>query len=234
MSAARPALLAPGGPVAFPADDAALREPDGLIAIGGDLSPQRLLAAYRRGIFPWYEEGQPVLWWTPDPRLVLYPERFHLGRTLRKRLRKNDFAIRADTAFAEVVGACAAPRPGQPRTWITPAMVAAYVRLHEMGIAHSLEVWMGESLVGGLYGIALGAVFFGESMFSRATDASKLALHALCRRMRASEAALIDCQVASAHLLSLGAELVSRRHFVGALERALAAPSPWDGPAAPR
>ncbi len=224
----RPAFLAPGSPAVFPPDRRALDEPDGLIAVGGDLSPERLLAAYRRGIFPWFEEGQPILWWTPDPRLVLLPGRFHVGRTLRKRLRRGDCSVRTDTAFESVIRACAGRRPGQSGTWITPAMIDAYTSLHRTGTAHSVEVWRAGRLVGGLYGVALGAVFFGESMFSLETDASKLALHALCTGIHAAEPALVDCQVASPHLIALGAELIPRRDFVARVERGLGAASPWD------
>ena len=225
----RPAFLAPGSPPVFPPDEQALDEPGGLIAVGGDLSPERLLAAYRRGIFPWFEEGQPILWWTPDPRLVLLPGRFHVGRTLRRQLGREDYSVRADTAFETVIRACAAPRPGQSGTWITRAMIDAYTTLHRTGVAHSLEVWHGDRLVGGLYGLALGAVFFGESMFSLEPGASKLALHALCTRIHAAAPAFVDCQVESPHLVGLGAELVARRDFVARIERGLRAASPWEG-----
>ena len=231
MSARRPIWIAPGSAPVFPPDEAALREPDGLIAIGGDLSPARLLAAYRRGIFPWYEEGQPILWWTPDPRLILRPERLHIGRTLRRMLRRGGFEIRCDTAFAAVIRACAAPRASQDgRTWITAGMIDAYVELHRRGDAHSVEVWHEEKLIGGLYGIALGAAFFGESMFSRKPGASKLALHALCRRLEASSHALVDCQVVSPHLLGLGAEAVTREAFTQLHMAAISSPGPWDKP----
>jgi leucyl/phenylalanyl-tRNA--protein transferase len=227
MNARQPAFIAPGSAPIFPADERALDEPNGLIAVGGDLTPERLLAAYRRGIFPWYEAEQPILWWTPDPRLILDPQRLHVGRTLRRALHRGDFEIRFDTCFETVIRACAEPRNGERGTWITPAMIAAYVALHHQGVAHSVEVRRATKLVGGLYGIALGAAFFGESMFSREPGASKLALHALCHYLLPWANALIDCQLPSRHLLGLGAELVSRKTFVRALATALAAPAPW-------
>ncbi len=223
----RPAVLEAGAPCEFPPDAEALDAPNGLIAIGGDLSPGRLVAAYRRGIFPWYEAGQPILWWTPEPRLILRPSLMHVGRSLRKRIRRDDYTLRFDSDFPGVIRACAEPRGQSAGTWITPEMIDAYVRLHRMGIAHSVEVWREDQLVGGLYGLALGAVFFGESMFSRETDASKLALHALCESGKTQEAALIDCQVPSRHLINLGAELVSRDEFIAALQTALDTPPPW-------
>lgn len=227
MNVPQPAVLEPGAPCEFPPDTAALDTPNGLIAIGGDLSPERLVAAYRRGIFPWYEAGQPILWWTPEPRLVLRPSRMHAGRTLRKRIRREDYTLRFDDDFSGVIRACAAPRRDSGGTWITPGMIDAYLRLHRLGIAHSVEIWREDRLVGGLYGLAMGAVFFGESMFSRETDMSKLALHALCASAKAQGAALIDCQVPSRHLLGLGAELMARDDFVVALQDALDAPPPW-------
>ncbi len=227
MNARQPTFIAPGSAPIFPADERAFDEPNGLIAIGGDLTPERLLAAYRRGIFPWYEAEQPILWWTPNPRLILDPQRLHVGHTLRRTLRRGDFEIRFDTCFETVIRACAEPRNGERGTWITPAMIAAYVALHHQGVAHSVEVWRATKLVGGLYGIALGAAFFGESMFSREPGASKLALHALCRYLLPWANALIDCQLPSQHLLGLGAERVSRETFVHALATALAAPTPW-------
>lgn len=223
----RPAFLAPGSPPVFPPDEAALAEPNGLLAVGGDLSPGRLLAAYRRGIFPWYEAGQPILWWTPDPRLVLDPRRFRVGRTLRRALRRGGFEIRFDTSFRAVIEACAAPRGNDAGTWITPAMIAAYTALHELGPAHSVEVWRDGELIGGLYGIAVGAAFFGESMFSLAPGASKLALHALCDLLSPRPAALIDCQVPSRHLIGLGAELTPRDAFHEMRKAALADTGPW-------
>lgn len=228
MNAAhQPAFIAPGSAPDFPPDDSALHEPDGLIAIGGDLAPERLLAAYRRGIFPWYENGQPILWWTPDPRLILLPARFHAGRHVRRALRRRDFEIRFDTGFDAVIRACAAPRGDGNGTWITANMIAAYSALHEQGVAHSVEVWRHSKPIGGLYGIALGTAFFGESMFSRESGASTLALHALCQRLLPWPNAFIDCQVPSRHLLGLGAERVSRLAFKNMRETAVDTPGPW-------
>lgn len=200
-------------PDAFPPPDRALTQPSGLLAAGGDLSVARLLAAYRRGIFPWYEEGQPILWWSPNPRAVLQPAEVHVSRSLARTLRRGNFSVTADRAFAEVIDACAMPRRSGPGTWITAAMAAAYTRLHTKGYAHSIEVWHDGRLVGGLYGVALGAVFFGESMFSRMTDASKVALARLSVHLVSRQFQLIDCQVDSPHLRSLGAELISRAAF---------------------
>jgi len=197
----------------FPDVELAETEPDGLLAVGGDLEPARLLNAYRRGIFPWYSEGQPILWWSPDPRTVLFPERMKVSRSLRKTLRKRHFEVSVDQAFPEVVRACAGPRRDSEGTWILPEMVQAYVRLHGDGAAHSVEVWQEERLVGGLYGIALGQVFFGESMFSAAGDASKVALVHLTSRLRDWQYRMIDCQVYSPHLLTLGAEQIPRTWF---------------------
>ena len=196
----------------------ALRSPNGLLAWGGDLHPQRLLAAYRAGIFPWYSAGQPILWWSPAPRCVLYPERVYLSKRTRRRYNSGRFELRADSDFAAVIEACAEPREFDAGTWITPEMQAAYLQLHQAGHAHSVEVWRGEKLLGGIYGLACGAVFFGESMFSRETDASKIALIGLCRLLQEWNFALLDCQVSNPHLLSMGAELVSRETFQEALE----------------
>jgi leucyl/phenylalanyl-tRNA--protein transferase len=203
----------------FPPVTAALKDPDGLLAAGGGLSTERLLAAYRHGIFPWYNAGQPVLWWSPDPRSVLFPAEFRLSRSLRKSQRNRGYETRIDTAFAAVVEACAAPRASGPGTWITPEMASAYRKLHELGHAHSIETWQDEQLVGGLYGVGLGRVFFGESMFSRATDASKVALARLVGECLARGIALIDCQVASAHLESLGSRALPRAEFVRLVEQ---------------
>jgi leucyl/phenylalanyl-tRNA--protein transferase len=197
----------------FPPVDSALEEPNGLLAAGGDLSPQRLLAAYRLGIFPWFGEGDPILWWTPDPRMVLYPAELKVSRSLRKSVRRADYEIRVDSRFREVMQACAAPRPGQAGTWITDRMLDAYCLLAERGHAHSVETWRDGELIGGLYGVALGRVFFGESMFSRATDASKLALVHLVRQLERWQFGLIDCQMRTAHLASLGACEISRSRF---------------------
>lgn len=198
---------------AFPPVERALREPEGLIAAGGELGPEWLLAAYRRGIFPWYSPGEPILWWSPDPRLVLLPGEIRITRSLRKTLRQGRFEIRLDTAFAEVMAACAAPREQGGGTWITAEMQAAYLRMHELGYAHSVESWSDGRLVGGLYGMALGRAFFGESMFSRESDASKVALAHLARFLEMRDYAVIDCQMTTQHLLSMGAREVSRSDF---------------------
>jgi leucyl/phenylalanyl-tRNA--protein transferase len=202
----------------FPPASQALTEPNGLLAAGGDLSPKRLLAAYRRGIFPWYEEGQPILWWSPDPRAVLRPDGVKVSRSLRRSLNKGGFELKIDHAFEAVVAACAEPRRYTDATWITREMAAAYTRLHRMGWAHSFESWREGELVGGLYGVAIGRVFFGESMFTRATDASKVALVRLAEHLAARSFQLIDCQVASAHVASLGATSVSRSNFLALLD----------------
>lgn len=211
----------------FPPLDIALDEPNGLIAVGGCLSPQRLIKAYRLGIFPWFNPGEPILWWSPDPRLVLFPDALHVSRSLAKTLRRQSFEIRYDSAFAEVVIACAEPRHAQGGTWITREMRQAYQQLHERGIAHSYEVWQHDQLVGGLYGIAIGRVFFGESMFHRVTDASKAAFVHLVRQLTSWGYQLIDCQVSSEHLFSLGAEEIPRSEFAGLLEQ-LCSLSPSD------
>lgn len=207
----------------FPDVRLALREPDGLLAIGGDLSPQRLQAAYRRGIFPWFNHDQPILWWSPDPRAVLFPERLKISRSLRKTLRKQVFTVTFDQAFADVIEACSKPRDDQglvdPGTWITSEMKQAYGRLHENGLAHSVECWQGEKLVGGLYGVAIGRVFFGESMFTRVTDASKVAFVHLVKQLEQWEFSFIDCQVQSMHLESLGAETIRRERFSQLLDQ---------------
>ncbi len=203
----------------FPPVESALSEPNGLLAAGGDLSSGRLVAAYRLGIFPWFGEGDPILWWSPDPRMVLYPAEIKVSRSLRKALRRDDYEIRVDTHFREVVEACAAPRPGQSGTWITSAMVDAYCILARRGYAHSVETWRDGELIGGLYGVALGRVFFGESMFARAADASKLALVHLARQIERWHYGLIDCQMSTAHLASLGAREISRAQFSRELEQ---------------
>jgi leucyl/phenylalanyl-tRNA--protein transferase len=203
----------------FPDVEFALLEPDGLLAVGGDLSSERLLHAYRNGIFPWYGPDQPILWWSPDPRLVLFPEDLRVSRSLAKILRKNQFAITLDTAFSDVIEQCAEPRPGQTGTWITPEMQAAYTGLHELGHAHSVECWYEGELVGGLYGLALGRVFFGESMFARMADASKAVFVTLIRQLQRWGFHLIDCQVYTEHLESLGATSIPRREFVHLLKQ---------------
>lgn len=197
----------------------ALREPPGLLAAGGDLSPARLLAAYERGVFPWYSAQQPILWWSPDPRMVLYPEEFKCSRSLRKTLRNGPYTTRVDHAFGDTIRACAAPRRTGPDTWLNRDMIASYERLHELGFGHSIETYEAGRLAGGLYGIQLGGVFFGESMFSRGRDASKVALARLIEECHARDIRLIDCQVASSHLASLGAREVSRSHFAALLHR---------------
>lgn len=198
--------------------DQALREPPGLLAAGGDLSPARLLAAYERGVFPWYSAQQPILWWSPDPRMVLFPEEFKCSRSLAKTLRNGPFSTRVDHAFGAAIRGCAAPRASGPDTWLNQEMIASYEQLHELGFGHSIETYLQDELVGGLYGIQLGQVFFGESMFSRQRDASKVALARLVEECRARDIRLIDCQVASSHLASLGAREVSRTQFVALLK----------------
>ena len=199
---------------AFPPVGRALKEPNGLLAAGADLSVPRLLQAYRRGIFPWFSEDQPILWWSPDPRMVMFPAELKISRSLGKRLRRGDYEVRADTAFGAVMQACAAPRDGNPGTWITPQMVDAYEAFHRAGHAHSLETWIGDELAGGLYGVALGRVFFGESMFTRATDASKIALAHLARQLERWGYGIIDCQMTTPHLARLGAREVPRAAFI--------------------
>jgi leucyl/phenylalanyl-tRNA--protein transferase len=207
----------PAEPI-FPPVDQALTEPNGLLAGGGDLSPARLLAAYRRGIFPWYSSGEPILWWSPDPRMVLFPDQLKITRSLAKTLRHGDYTVKFDTAFDQVIAACAAaPRPGQSGTWISTEMQLAYRRLHALGYAHSVETWRAGKLVGGLYGIALGRAFFGESMFAHATDASKIALAHLCAYLTRREFGIIDCQMETAHLATLGAAPLSRDDFLARL-----------------
>lgn len=216
----------------FPPVDKALADPDGLLAIGGDLSPTRLLHAYQLGIFPWFSEGQPILWWSPDPRCVIRPGHLKISRSLRKTINSNRFVITADQSFANVVRNCAAPRDGIRDTWITTDIKTAYQQLHELGHAHSVECWHDGELVGGLYGIAIGQVFFGESMFSRVSDASKVALAWLSAQLAAADFQLIDCQVNSPHLHTLGAELMSRQSFSNLLAGACAkcASMDWQQP----
>ena len=197
----------------FPPLATALVEPSGLLAAGGDLSPGRLLAAYRLGIFPWYSEGDPILWWSPDPRMVLFPSEFRINRSLAKTLRNRHYAIHFDTAFEAVMEACAAPRPSQHGTWISTEMKAAYCRLHELGHAHSVETWIDGALAGGLDGVALGRAFFGASMFSRDRDASKVALAALVSHLDREGFGIIDCQMHTSHLESLGARPIPRTAF---------------------
>jgi leucyl/phenylalanyl-tRNA--protein transferase len=201
----------------FPPVESALRRPNGLLCAGGDLSPERLLAAYRRGIFPWYAEGEPILWWSPDPRMVLFPAEFRCSRSLARTLRRGGYDVRLDTAFAEVIHACSLPRPGQDGTWITPRMRQAYCRLHALGHAHSVETWIDGGLAGGLYGVAIGRAFYGESMFTRVTDASKIALAHLARYLERRGFAVIDCQMKTAHLASLGAREIRRSELLRGL-----------------
>lgn len=217
-----PYWLDPHDPAApFPPVDWALEEPDGLLAVGGDLSPQRLLNAYAHGIFPWYSDGQPILWWSPDPRLVLQPAQLHIPRSLRKTLKKQPFAITLDTDFAAVIEKCSEPRADQAGTWITDEMQAAYINLHKLGYAHSVEAWQEDQLVGGLYGVALGKAFFGESMFTRQPDASKIAFVQLTRQLHIWGYQLIDCQVYTEHLARFGAKEIPRASFIQQLQQAL-------------
>lgn len=210
-------------PQAFPDIGSALSAPNGLLAAGGDLSVDRLLYAYRHCIFPWFDSGQPILWWSPDPRCVMVPQAFHVARRLRRSLRKSAMVLTFNRAFGEVITACGRrPQSALHGTWITPAMVDAYTELHRRGWAHSVETWYDDRLVGGVYGLAIGEVFFGESMFSQETDASKLALLALCRRISEHGFRLLDCQVASPHLQSLGARLMRRKEFAAVIETACA------------
>lgn len=223
-------LLDPNIPSQFPDPEEAELYPNGLLAVGGDLRPERLLSAYRRGIFPWYSAGQPILWWSPDPRAVLFPDRLHVSRSLGKRLRRCGFEIVLDRDFAGVIDACAAPRGGQPGTWITDGMRRAYLELHRLGNAHSVEVMGDGELLGGLYGVSLGQVFFGESMFSRVNDGSKIALAGLAHHLMARDYRLIDCQLHTDHLVSLGAEEIPRREFSRLLDRWCPGPGregPW-------
>jgi leucyl/phenylalanyl-tRNA--protein transferase len=209
-------------PDQFPPPDRALDDPAGLLAAGGDLSTARLLAAYRRGIFPWYSAGQPVLWWSPDPRAVLMPGEFRLTRSLAKTLRNRGFSARIDHDFQGVLDGCAAPRAQSPGTWLLPEMRSAYLELHLLGHAHSFETWLDERLVGGLYGIRLGNVFFGESMFSRERDASKAALARLVEHCQSQGIVVIDCQLPSRHLQSMGSRLISRAQFQALLREHIA------------
>lgn len=230
-----PRLSSAGG---FPPVERALRDPDGLLAVGGDLRVPRLIDAYRHGIFPWYAEGQPILWWSPDPRMVLFANEFVASRSLRRRVNARHYEVRVDTAFGEVIRACAGPREGQSGTWITAAMIDAYGELHAAGYAHSVEAWREDSLVGGLYGVALGRVFFGESMFTRAPDASKVALAHLVTLAKAQGVPMIDCQQQTAHLASLGARSIARTEFAARLRElihSIEPPAGWTpGPAEPR
>lgn len=208
----------------FPPLDKALREPNGLLAAGGDLRAERLIAAYRHGCFPWYQEGQPLLWWSPDPRTVLFPDELHVSRSLRKVIRQGHYRVTFDQAFSDVIQACAAPRDYADGTWITTPMQQAYIELHGRGVAHSVEVWQSEQLVGGLYGLAMSKLFFGESMFSRADNASKVGFVALVEHLKSRGFELIDCQMPTQHLHSLGARAITRAEFSDYLRRFLDRP----------
>lgn len=197
----------------FPPTDQVLDNPAGLLAAGGCLSPARLIDAYQHGIFPWYSDDQPILWWSPVPRCVIFPQDVHISRRLRRRFNQGEFSTSADQAFTSVIEACAGPRRDHDETWITGEMSAAYIHLHQLGVAHSVEVWLDGELAGGLYGIALGRVFFAESMFSKTKDASKVALVALCQQLNKWGFTLLDCQISNPHLLSMGAVEISRTEF---------------------
>jgi len=216
-------------PDRFPDPVHALRDPNGLLAFGGDLSPERLLAAYAQGIFPWFGDGDPLLWWSPDPRCVFDTANVHMARRLKRRLRTSDWTISIDRAFVDVMHACAAPRNDDPGTWITREMIEAYARLHRLGHAHSLEVWNADALVGGIYGVAIGRAFSAESMFSRVTDASKTALIALSRCLRRMGFPLLDAQVSNPHLLRMGATTLPRAEFLQHWRdlTALTGPAEW-------
>jgi leucyl/phenylalanyl-tRNA--protein transferase len=229
MNNSRVTWLSPDdSPQSFPPVALALAEPDGLLAAGGDLGNERLLYAYRNGIFPWYEDGQPILWWSPNPRCVFFPGDFHVSRRLRRDLKRSTAEIRINTAFAEVIRECAGPRRSEQGTWITPAMLQAYEDLHQLGWAHSIEVWQSGELTGGLYGLAVGKAFFGESMFSLRSNASKLALLYVANRLSDGEFDLLDCQVESAHLMSLGASIIPRNGFIRRLDSACGSGQPYE------
>ena len=220
--------LAPGQD--FPPLAQALSDPAGLLAAGGDLSPARLIAAYRQGIFPWYNAGDPILWWSPDPRMVLLPDELRVPRSLAKLMRRQPYEIRVDSAFRAVMTACAQPRAGQAGTWINADIIDAYTQLHALGVAHSVEAWQDGVLVGGLYGIALGRAFYGESMFARTPDASKIAFVHLVRQLQRWQFGMIDCQMNTAHLARFGAREIPRADFIARLESLVnlaAVPTPW-------
>ena len=223
-------LSANGQDLRFPPVEQA--SPEGLLAVGGDLRPERLLEAYRHGIFPWYNDDQSILWWSPDPRTVLFPDKLHISRSLKRSLRPGLFSVTLDRCFRDVMQHCAGPRPQYPDggTWITAEMLEAYTRLHELGYAHSIETWQEGQLVGGLYGVALGGAFFAESMFALASDASKVALVSLVRQLQAWGFRLMDCQQSSPHIMALGAEEIPRHEFLDHLAIALTLPErrgPW-------
>ncbi len=222
-------LLRDNAPV--PPVESALRTPNGLLAMGGDLSPARLLDAYRHGIFPWFNAEDPILWWSPDPRMVLFPHEFKISRSLRKTLHGGKFEVRTDSAFEQVMRACAAPRNGQPGTWIHEEMIASYTALHRLGHAHSVETWMDGKLAGGLYGVAIGRMFYGESMFSSRTDASKIALAHLAAQLARWNFGMIDCQMNTPHLASLGAREIPRTKFIERMQELInyaGRESPWE------
>ncbi len=223
-----PYWLNPTDPDDFPDVSLALHDPNGLLGVGGDLSIERLLAAYQRGIFPWYSGDQPILWWSPDPRSVLFPDKLHISRSLRKTLRKHNFTITFDSAFGDVIRACSEPRTDGLGTWITDEMQQAYIRLHQTGHAHSVESWLNGKLVGGLYGVTLGKVFYGESMFSRVSEASKVAFVCLVRQLQRWQFKLIDCQIETAYLNQFGAELIPRLDFVRLLNQCCRQPAEND------
>jgi leucyl/phenylalanyl-tRNA---protein transferase len=217
-------FLGPGDP--FPPVEQALDNPDGLLAAGGSLTPKRLIEAYRCGIFPWFNEGDPILWWSPDPRTVLRPGNVHVSHSLRKRLKKGAHLVTFDRSFVRVLDGCAAPRTGDSGTWLSPAMRRAYTSLHHAGLAHSVEVWMDGELAGGIYGVAIGRMFFGESMFTRRTDASKIGIVVLTQQLERWGFPFIDCQLETSHLMSLGAEHMPRRTFVAEIARLVKEPAP--------
>ncbi|MGH8710247.1 MAG: leucyl/phenylalanyl-tRNA--protein transferase [Burkholderiales bacterium] len=204
--------------LSFPPPERALFEPNGLLAVGGDLSCKRLIQAYSKGIFPWFNEDEPILWWSPDPRMVLFPAELKISRSLRKALQKHNYQVYADRSFDQVIAGCATPRRNQRGTWINPGMIKAYRELHRMGHAHSVETWIDGKLAGGLYGVALGRAFFGESMFSRTTDASKIAFVHLVKQLDRWRFGIIDCQMKTAHLASFGAREIQRTQFTRLIE----------------
>lgn len=217
-------LIQPGSPPLFPPVQQALIEPNGLLAVGGDLGAERLFAAYAHAIFPWFGEGEPIMWWSPDPRCVFRTGALHVSRSLRRQLRRSNWTLTTDQAFGEVIRACAAPRDGHPGTWIIADMIEAYTALHALGHAHSIEIWDDNTLVGGLYGVMIGRLFCGESMFSARSGGSKAALLGLCRLLHQQDCPLLDAQVGNPHLYSLGAIDLPRRKFLGELEQLIAEP----------
>ncbi|MFT6924737.1 MAG: leucyl/phenylalanyl-tRNA--protein transferase [Psychromonas sp.] len=203
----------------FPDTNSALSDPDGLLAMGGDLNPQRIISAYRHGVFPWFSDGQPILWWSPAQRATIKPKLVHISRSMKKIISKNNFYVTVNLAFNDVIYGCAAPRADQPETWITDDMLAAYGRLHRQGVAHSIEVWRGDKLVGGLYGLCIGGVFCGESMFSKEDNSSKMAFIALCQHFDRFKGQLVDCQILTKHLHNFGVQNVSRENFTNNLKQ---------------